>query len=395
MKDILMIVHTAGSLKRTDNDRFTYLANKLEKMDNVNIEMVTSDFEHHKKKYRKKENIDKFPFQITFLHERKYEKNVSVQRIMGHVSFAKQLKQYLSVRKKPDVIYLAVPPLTSAKVVAKYANKNHIKLVIDVQDLWPESFEMVLGNNLISKILLSPLQKIADDIYNRADVIFSVSNTFFKYIMERRMRKCRGAGIYLGVDAERVKASVTKYQKKPDEFWLAYVGNLGSSYDFDNVFKALKILKTKNLVNITFVIIGDGDRKKELEMKAKSIGISTIITGYLPYEEMFSILSDADIAINPIIKTSVSSVVNKVGDYAAAGVPVINTQNSPEYRELLKHYNAGVNTVPEDANSIASAIEVLYRDKEKRKNMGANNKRLFEEKFNRQNSYQKIIKELI
>lgn len=393
MRDILMIVHTAGSLKCSDNDRFTYLARKLAEIGNSHIEIVTSDFEHHKKKYR--ENIDRFPFKITFLHEKKYKKNVSIQRICGHISFSKELKKYLCTRKKPDVIYLAVPPLISAKVVAKYANKNNIKLVIDVQDLWPESFKMILGDSAIVKTLLYPLQRIADEIYNRANVVFSVSDTFFNYIMGKRIHECRGGGVYLGVDAERVKVGSTLYQKKMSEFWLAYVGNLGSSYDFDSVFEALDKLQSKNIKNITFVIIGDGDRRNELKIKAKERNIGIIITGYLPYEEMFNILSNADIAINPIIKTSVSSVVNKVGDYAAAGIPVINTQNSPEYRNLLTEYNAGINSIPEDAESIANAIETLYLDEKKRKNMGINNKKLFEAKFNRRNSYKLIIDELV
>lgn len=178
-QDILMIVHTMGTLLPSDNDRFTYIARRLMEEDpEVRIEIVTSDFEHHKKRYRD-ENIKKeHPFKITFLHEDAYQKNVSLARIAGHYSFGKRLKKYLKARRKPDVIYCAVPPLYSANVVADYAKKNGIKFIIDVQDLWPESFQMVLGNSYFSKVLLSPMMLLANRVYSRADFIFAVSSTF-------------------------------------------------------------------------------------------------------------------------------------------------------------------------------------------------------------------------
>ena len=105
MLDILMVVHTMGTMDPSDNDRFSYIANMLISR-GAKVEMVTSDFEHHKKRYRNCSEIKgKYSFDITFLHEKKYKKNVSLARILGHISFGEKLKKYLSKRKKPDVIY--------------------------------------------------------------------------------------------------------------------------------------------------------------------------------------------------------------------------------------------------------------------------------------------------
>ena len=59
------------------------------------------------------------------LKEPGYTKNVSFKRFYSHYVMGRNLRKYLSNRKKPDVIYCAVPSLDVAKTAAKYA-KNII-----------------------------------------------------------------------------------------------------------------------------------------------------------------------------------------------------------------------------------------------------------------------------
>lgn len=77
-----------------------------------------------------------------------------------------------------------------------------------------------------------------------------------------------------------------------------------------------------------------------------------------------------------------------------AGLPVVNTQECPEYRELLKEYEAGVNCECENSQDIAVALMKLTSDSELRKKMAENSRRLAEECFNRKNTYQKIVYEI-
>lgn len=398
MKDVLMIIHTMGSLDPSDNDRFTYLAKKIIETGEASVEIVTSDFEHHKKKYRDEDVANCYPFKFIFLHESAYMKNVSVRRIKGHNCFANNLKKYLDVRNKPDVIYCAVPPIGSAKVAAQYAEKNHIKFVIDIQDLWPESFQIVLGNNKFSKLLVKPMMKEINYVYSRADVITAVSDTFVRRAKKVNYKAIKTESVYLGTDSEliaRVLLEKDDILKPENEFWIGYVGNIAASYDFKNLFKALSIVKAQGINNIHFQLMGDGDLREEVEALSKEFFPNTNFYGYLPYEKMFRYLKQCDIAVNPIVKGSVSSVINKVGDYAAAGVPVVSSQDSPEYIALLNKYNAGITALPEDADSIAHAIVTLYKDSQMRKELGENNHKLFEDKFDRLNTYRKIVESLI
>ena len=72
--------------------------------------------------------------------------------------------------------------------------------------------------------------------------------------------------------------------------------------------------------------MGDGPLKEEFENYAEEKKVDCQFTGRLEYEKMVGLLCSCDIAVNPIKKGSAGSIINKVGDYAAAGLPVINTK---------------------------------------------------------------------
>lgn len=83
-------------------------------------------------------------------------------------------------------------------------------------------------------------------------------------------------------------------------------------------------------------------------------------------------------------------MINKHADYAASGCPVINTQESKEYRTLVDEYKMGINCENGNPYSIANAIALLMSDRKLRLDMGANARRCAEEKFDRKTSYQAL-----
>ena len=109
---------------------------------------------------------------------------------------------------------------------------------------------------------------------------------------------------------------------------------------------------------------------------------------------LMNMLMKCDVAVNPIVGQSVSSIINKVSDYAAAKVPVINTQNSEEYRQLLEQYEAGINVENGNIIAIAEAIKLLYQNTSLRNEMSKNAGKLFDSRFDRQKSYPQIILEI-
>jgi glycosyltransferase involved in cell wall biosynthesis len=106
---------------------------------------------------------------------------------------------------------------------------------------------------------------------------------------------------------------------------------------------------------------------------------------------MAGVLSTCDIAVNPISRGAAQSITNKHADYAAAGLPVLNTQESPEYRTLVDEYRMGLNCANGDPADLAEKFVRLYEDKSLRQELGRNSRRLAEDKFNRAKAYADIV----
>ena len=102
-------------------------------------------------------------------------------------------------------------------------------------------------------------------------------------------------------------------------------------------------------------------------------------------------LCACDIVVNPIVPKAAQSIINKHGDYAASGIAVVNTQESYEYRKLVEDYNMGFNCECGNAVDMAEKIRILANDGALREEMGRNARRCAEEKFDRKNTYGKII----
>lgn len=395
---ILMIANFVTFPWEGGNSRFTYLLNKIDCKNNE-VELVTSNFWHGAKKHRKinEKELKNINYKITLINEVGYKKNVSLKRFYSHYNFSKNLECYLNKNNKPDVIYCAIPSLSVGKVVAKYAKKNNIRFIIDIQDLWPEAFKMVFNVPILSDIIFFPMRKKANYIYSNADEIVAVSETYVNRALEVN-KKCKNAqSIFLGTDLIDFDKIAEKTNKSKDNkfFTIAYIGTLGHSYDIKSIIDAIHILNNEGIGDIKFLIMGEGPLRHNFEMYAKEKNIKVEFTGRLKYEEMVRRLVTCDIAVNPITHGASGSIINKVGDYAMAGLPVINTQECHEYIKLIDEYYAGFNCKNGNTEQIAEKIKILMYDRNKRKKMGQNNRKLAVEKFDRGKTYNEIIKKIM
>ncbi|WP_240377984.1 glycosyltransferase family 4 protein [Bacillus piscicola] len=399
MKDVLIISHFTQAPGEKGNGRFHYIAERVNN-ESAQVELVTTSFSHKTKMQRNvtKEQINSLSYKFTMLHEPGYKKNVSLRRFYSHYIMGKSLQKYMKSRNKPDVIYCSVPSLNVARVAAEFANKHRIKFIIDVQDLWPEAFRMVFNPPLICNMIFFPMQRNADYIYSSADEIIAVSETYCTRALKVNHKSIKAHSIFLGTELTSFDemAKENKVKEKPkDEIWLSYIGTLGHSYDITSVIEALKVLKEQEIDNIKFIVMGDGPLKSKFEDYANKQGVYSEFTGRLDYRKMVGILNSCDIAVNPIKAGSAGSIINKVGDYAAAGLPVINTQESQEYRDLITEYNSGINCENSNVKELAEKILMLCKNKELRNRMGENHRKLATDMFDRQKTYNRIVDLLV
>ncbi|MDE6024403.1 MAG: glycosyltransferase family 4 protein [Lachnospiraceae bacterium] len=390
-KDILIISHFVNFPEEKGNDRFCYLADLLCNRGN-SVEIITSDFIHFKKEHRHSKR-EKYKYKYQLIHEPSYKKNICLRRFYSHYIFAKNVKKYLNTRRKPDVIYCAIPSLDVAKVAAKYARKNHIKFIVDVQDLWPEAFKMVFHVPIVSDLIFAPMKIKANYTYRQADGIVAVSDTYVNRALAVNEKCSQGLSVFLGTDLQKFDKykSTAKLSEKDGIIRLVYIGTLGHSYDLTCVFDAMVQLKEEGYDDIRFQVIGDGPLKSKFQEYSNKLKLDVEYTGRLEYSDMVSRLTECDIAVNPIVAGSAASIINKVGDYAMSGLPVVNTQECEEYRRLVEHYNMGFNCKNNDAEDLANKLILLIKDAKLREEMGSNARRCAVEMFAREIRYTKIL----
>lgn len=390
---IVFIVNFPLSLNGEQEGRFSYLMERFAERGH-DVELVTTDFSHGAKKRRKEPARELYKTQITLCHESGYKKNISIARLYSHWVWGRNVYKHLKSIERPDVVYCAVPSITAAKLAAKYCQENGVKFVTDVQDLWPEAFCMSIHNKLLQKLFL-PMEHSVNKAYAAADLAVAVSDTYVNRTLSVNKKNAKGISVFLGNNGALFDSEKGNYnvERKGDELLLCYIGGLKDSYDIPCVIDAMALVESDKQFNQTvrFVVIGDGPFRPRFERYAKEKQINCIFLGGKPYAEMASLLSSCDMCVNPIVKGSAASIINKVGDYALSGLPVINTQESPEYRALIEEYQCGINCECSNAEQVAQAIKKLASDKDLRKNMGENSHRLAAEKFDRRNTYYRII----
>lgn len=395
--DIVIVADYCRKFDGQTNNRFLFLADKLCKKHNV--EVISSDFEHQNKKYFSKICYEKYKFKITLLHEPSYDTNICLKRFYSHFEWGLRVFKYLRKRKKADVIYCAVPTLTTGYLVAHYCKKEGIKFIIDVQDLWPEAYKMVFNWPIISDIVFAPFYFLANSIYSSADDIIAVSQTYVNRALSVNRKIKKGHAVFLGtklfefdLNKNNENTNITDLLRmKKDNLWLVYCGMLGNSYDLKCVIDSLAILKDKGITPPVFVVMGDGPKRNDFEKYSKERKIECLFLGNLEYSKMCKIICMCDITVNSINPNASPSIINKHSDYAASGLPTVNNQKCVEYRNLIDQYHMGLNCKSGDPNDMANKLEILIKDENLREQMGQNARKCAVDKFDKDITYNEII----
>ena len=327
------------------------------------VEVITSSFYHMGKVQRdvKDPKYQSLGYKVTFVTEPGYKKNVSFARIRSMNHFNAGVKKILKTHESVDVVYIPVPSIKLAAIGEKWCKKVGAKSVIDVEDLWPESFRMILHSKTLYFLLTWPLMLQANKAYRKSDAVVTVSQTYLNRVKKARNDNFPSVVAPIGADRAFAHAILAKSSlKKPQgEFWVSYIGTFGKSYDLKLLVDAVEELTNQGYQNLVLKLMGSGPEEETI--KAYATGKKTRIEflGLLPYEKMCSILGASDIGANPIVKGSVASLINKVGDYAACSLPVLNTQDCPEYIDLLGRYHAGLSSPAGDLEGLQKNLKFM------------------------------------
>ncbi len=368
------------------------------------VELVTSAFQHWYKAQRDKNDpaYHSYPFGVSFVDEPGYSRNLDPRRIRSHAVAAKNLPAVLEAAGPLDLVYCEIPPNDVALAAAKFAEERSIPFVADVNDLWPEAMRMVFDIPIVSSILFHGLKRDAREVYRRLSAVVGTSDEY----ATRPYTDCNQAiehiTVYVGNDLTAFDAGARENAEavgKPEgEFWVTYAGTIGTSYDIDTMVRASAELYGRGMRDVRMMVLGDGPDLQGLREMAAGMDCNVEFLGYQDYPMMAAYLAKSDVTVNSLVKKAPQSIVTKIGDYLAAGCPMINTGSSKEFRNKVDSDGFGVNVEAENPHALADAIAALHDDPERRAKMGEKARKVAEEEFDRKVSYPRIaalIKRLI
>lgn len=287
-------------------------------------------------------------------------------------------------RVKADYVFMfEVSPMTQALVGVWYAKKHKIPCYLYMQDLWPDSVEVVTG--IRSKLILGPISKMVDYIYKRCDKIFTASQSLAEEIIERNVSEHK-VEFWPQYAEEFYRPIESEHAKGNKKFVLTFTGNIGYAQGLDILPRVAELLKQQNS-NVIFRIVGDGRYKKEFESDIRNRNVSEMfeLLGRKPAVEIPEILADSDAAFlsfvdNPLFAKMIPA---KLQSYMACGIPVIASVTG-ESQRIIEDAECGVCSPIGDVKSLADSILAMYQMQEdERRELGENARKYCEEHFDK------------
>lgn len=363
------------------------------------VTLVTGDFNHYTKQQR---NIDKFRTEypdysdIVLLHMPKYKKNVSVKRYYAEKYWSHEFKKWFKTNAhKFDVVLFSDTDFNLP--VDGICNKHGIKKIVDIRDLRPEVFKLIVKNKILYNVLFFPMKCNVNRAYACADELLAVSQEYLDRGLQANKKSKNPLVVYIGSTFEKYFDGVKKYssefEKGENEIWVTYVGTLGDSYDLFTLLDTAKRTAEKYGDGVRFKILGQGPLSDALIGYCNEHNIANVdFLGFLPYEKMAAFLCKSDITVNAIKKNASQSIINKVADYLAAGIPMLNGCVCREQREMMEKYKIGLNYEAESSDSMFKELCSLIDDPILCKQFGENARKLALEKFDRKTTYPQILR---
>lgn len=304
------------------------------------VSVLIADFDHIKK-----ELVYPRSDECTYLHVPDYRSNLSVARIISHISFAKQCRRFI-YEHSPDIIYCQVPPNKAADYCACYKRENpDVRLIVDIIDLWPESMPVgMLGSTPPAKIWMN----WRNEAIKAADLVITECGMYQNKLKKHLVGKQYGTLYLFRNQSESERNAVLGHLRSVrdstcrEDISIGYVGSINNIIDIEEIKNIISGLKAGGF-RVSMHIIGDGKSRREFLSSMKEAGADVKYYGKVFDETAKAkILGRCDFALN-IMKRGLSVALTiKSVDYLSKGVPVINNIKWDTW-SLVERKKIGIN----------------------------------------------------
>jgi len=312
------------------------------------VTLWTGDFNHMTKARRRCVATVESPVELRLIPTPPYRKNVSFERLRSHRAYAREWLRLTEEPglERPDLIVASTPTLSGAAAAVTLGRKFGAKVIVDVMDAWPETFERLAPRPLrgIARLLLSSLKRCARQVYHEADLVTGVCE---------RYRALTGRpDYYLAYHGlERGEPALPRQRERKGPPRLVYAGNLGMTYDLGTVIRSVKEL------GATLDVAGRGQGEPRWRQLVQELGMEKSVTfhGYLGGKALSELLRTCDVGVVPMPADSFVGVPYKFADYADAGLFIVSSLGG-ESEELLKRHRCGAGYAPGDVAGFVAAV---------------------------------------
>lgn len=286
-----------------------------------------------------------------------------------------------------DIIYCH--DLPSLMAVCKLKQRNHIKIVYDIHDIYFETINQGINKKLMSTITWVKanittyifkffINRIERNYITNANLVFSVNESISSYIKKKYRVDCKTIQNFpINFNIPEIKKLRKKLDLSISDKVVIYHGNLGGGRYLNEIVKSSEFYDE----HINLVIIGDGQLQRVLKTKA---GKNVFFLNSVPYESLFGYTSDANLGLVLLEHINYSkkhASANKLFEYMGCGIPIL-ASDSPELVKVIEAEKNGFITKNFKPKNIATTINEIFRNEKETIRMGNQGRRAFENKYN-------------
>ena len=302
---------------------------------------------------------------------------------------------WLLRKRQYDVVFVyGLSPILLAIPAIFLAWIKRRKLIVWVQDLWPESLSAT--GYVRNARGLRAVEWVVRWIYRHTDLLLVQSRAFEAPVAA--LAPGKPIAYYPNsVDATFAEppspdVALPDVPSLDEGFAVVFAGNVGAGQAVEVMVEAAALLK--DVPQIRFVVFGQGSRWDWMCEQVQSRGLTNLhLPGRFPVNTMPGLMQKAGallvtLADEPIFAMTVP---NKVQAYMAAGRPILACLNG-EGARLVAEAQAGLSVPAQDAKALAAAVLQLYQmSPEERAQFGVNGRRYYKANFD----HDKLVDELM
>jgi glycosyltransferase involved in cell wall biosynthesis len=296
--------------------------------------------------------------------------------------------------------------LELAAEAIRYGRAANVPVIIDVLDIWPDIYLILLPQLLqpFARLLLRPEFEKARRICRQATAITAVSQTYLDWGLAHAGRAhspfdqvfplgCTSLDSPGRAEILTRRESIrAQYGASSDALLATFAGTFGVSYDLQTIARAAAMLDKEQGSRVRFVFAGDGDKGAEVRALTQHL-TNVLCTGWIQEAPLRELLHVSSVGLASYTEKALQSLPNKPFEYMAAGLPIVSSlrgelETTIHSERIGRHYRAG------DASALAEQLRWCSANPEELQAMSVRARQLFERSYETGKIYGRFVEYL-